>query len=324
MLARSGGTKHTERAVTGALIWLARPPNLRRKLEPARTTLQRCNDAHLHRAGQRATPTPAPPPWACCPSWPPARRTRPRARTGQTSPAASTGSSSHQKPDGDLANGCPQTMYSHGLATIALCEAYGLTGDKNVGMAAQGAVNLHHQRPEQGHRRLAVHPRRRRRHLGGRLADHGPEERQMAGLSGSAAAACRSTAPASGSTPCSSGANNSHLLLPARQRPAGHHDRRRPALPAVPGRQARQPDDDRRREVPDGPTCPTETPPRLNIYYWYYATQVMHNMNGYEWDTVEPEDAEDPGRVRSAATAALVPTGVGTRPATSGPAAAAG
>ena len=22
-----------------------------------------------------------------------------------------------------------------------------------------------------------------------------------------------------------------------------------------------------------------------NVYYWYYATQVMHNMSGYEWDT---------------------------------------
>ena len=27
---------------------------------------------------------------------------------------------------------------------------------------------------------------------------------------------------------------------------------------------------------------PDETFP--NIYYWYYATQVMHNMSGYEWD----------------------------------------
>ena len=33
-------------------------------------------------------------------------------------------------------------MYSHGLATIALCETYGLSGDKQVGMAAQGAVNF--------------------------------------------------------------------------------------------------------------------------------------------------------------------------------------
>jgi hypothetical protein len=23
---------------------------------------------------------------------------------------------------------------------------------------------------------------------------------------------------------------------------------------------------------------------RSNVYYWYYATQVLHNMNGYEWD----------------------------------------
>ena len=22
-----------------------------------------------------------------------------------------------------------------------------------------------------------------------------------------------------------------------------------------------------------------------NIYYWYYATQVLHNMSGSEWDT---------------------------------------
>ena len=22
-----------------------------------------------------------------------------------------------------------------------------------------------------------------------------------------------------------------------------------------------------------------------NVYYWYYATQVMHNYAGYEWDT---------------------------------------
>ena len=33
-------------------------------------------------------------------------------------------------------------MYGHGLATIALSEAYGLTGDAQVGRAAQGAVNF--------------------------------------------------------------------------------------------------------------------------------------------------------------------------------------
>ena len=33
-------------------------------------------------------------------------------------------------------------MYSHGLATIALSEAYGLSGDKVVGAAAQKAVDF--------------------------------------------------------------------------------------------------------------------------------------------------------------------------------------
>ena len=47
----------------------------------------------------------------------------------------------HQKPDGDLSGGQAQ-MYSHGLATIALCEAYGMTGDRATGYAAQRAVDF--------------------------------------------------------------------------------------------------------------------------------------------------------------------------------------
>ena len=33
-------------------------------------------------------------------------------------------------------------MYSHGLATITLCEAYGLTHSKIIGKSAQAAVNF--------------------------------------------------------------------------------------------------------------------------------------------------------------------------------------
>ncbi len=48
----------------------------------------------------------------------------------------------NQQPDGCLANpNGNQAMYSHGLATIALSEAYGLSGDHNVGAAAQAAVD---------------------------------------------------------------------------------------------------------------------------------------------------------------------------------------
>ena len=39
-----------------------------------------------------------------------------------------------------------------------------------------------------------------------------------------------------------------------------------------------------------------------NIYYWYYATQVLHNMSGYEWDTWNRQDAEASWSTRSART----------------------
>ena len=45
-----------------------------------------------------------------------------------------------QTSDGDLAAGAEQPMYSHGLATIALCEAYGMTKDTKIGIPAQAAV----------------------------------------------------------------------------------------------------------------------------------------------------------------------------------------
>jgi hypothetical protein len=48
---------------------------------------------------------------------------------------------SYQKNDGDL-RGPGGTMYCHGLSTICLCEAYGLSGDRDIGAAAQGAINF--------------------------------------------------------------------------------------------------------------------------------------------------------------------------------------
>ena len=33
------------------------------------------------------------------------------------------------------------------------------------------------------------------------------------------------------------------------------------------------------------PTDGSQTSPRRDTYYWYYATQVMHNMADKDWET---------------------------------------
>ena len=48
----------------------------------------------------------------------------------------------HQHADGDLSTGGTPKMFSHAVATIAMCEAYMLTGDNTVGAAAQKAVQF--------------------------------------------------------------------------------------------------------------------------------------------------------------------------------------
>ncbi len=59
-----------------------------------------------------------------------------------------------QKPDGDLftGGGGNTHMYSHAIATMALCEAYGLTRDPGLRAPSQKAIDfiVHAQRPKGG------------------------------------------------------------------------------------------------------------------------------------------------------------------------------
>ena len=45
-----------------------------------------------------------------------------------------------QKPDGDLSGGGEEPMFAHAWATIALCEAYGMTHDELLGTAGRRGV----------------------------------------------------------------------------------------------------------------------------------------------------------------------------------------
>ena len=176
MLTTGGGTKHTERAVTAALVWLAN-----HQLYDGSWSLQnyttRCIDKTCTGVGKVPADAGGT-----------AMGLLPFLAAGQTHKSKGPYKEHilkgvewlihQQQPDGNLAKGAQQMMYSHGLATIALSEAYGLTGDKTVGLAAQGAVNFILSCPERGRRRLALQSRGRRRHFRTRLAVDGLEERK--------------------------------------------------------------------------------------------------------------------------------------------------
>ena len=48
----------------------------------------------------------------------------------------------HQRPDGDLSAMGEQRMYSHAVAGLAICRAYGQTGDDRLAAVTQAAINF--------------------------------------------------------------------------------------------------------------------------------------------------------------------------------------
>ena len=183
----------------------------------------------------------------------------------------------HQDRDGNLAKGCAQPMYSHGLATIALCEAYGLSGDHNIGAAAQVAINF-------------IVAAQNKTDFGWRYNPGDPGDTSAVGWQVTALKSAklaglnvRNDLRFGGEVPRPGQVRPERLQLPVpgQLRPHAGDDRRRPPLPPAPRRKRRRSDDDRRREVLD------EKMPDVrihNVYYWYYATQVLHNCGGREWD----------------------------------------
>ena len=276
MLAHGGGTVHTERAVTAALVWLAN-----HQFYDGHWSLQhyvdRCNDKSCSGTGEVPADNGAT-----------AMGLLPFLAAGQTHISKGKYKDhiakgidwliKNQQPDGNLAKGCVQMMYSHGLATIALSEAYGLSGDRRVGMAAQGGVNfiLNAQNTADGGWRYNPKDPGDTSVVGWQVM--ALKSAHMAGLnvggsvfSGASkwldSVAVRdgteySYQPATGSTN-----TMTSVGLLCRQYLGAKRDN-----PMLVGGMAYM-----LAHLPD------EGFP--NVYYWYYATQVMHNMSGYEWDT---------------------------------------
>jgi len=132
-----GGTKASERAVGAALNWLHRHqnPGGNWSLQHSRhCTGRTCGGAGWVKADAAATGL------ALLPFLGAGQTHKSTGPYRQTIQKGVFWLVKHQGSDGNLAAGAEQPMYSHGIATIALCEAYGMTKDEFVGAAARKAV----------------------------------------------------------------------------------------------------------------------------------------------------------------------------------------
>jgi hypothetical protein len=186
----------------------------------------------------------------------------------------------NQAADGGLGATQPGTMYAHGLATICLCEAFGMTKDQHIGAAAQAALKFIEsaQNKDDGGWRYApgqpgdtsvtgwqlmalksgqmagLAVDRNVIELGKKYLKSASSKSQQGGLFG--------YLPESGTSATMTAVG----LLCTQYLGAKRDD---PAL--AEGRAYLM------KLLPDIQ--------RRNSYYWYYATQVMHNTEDADWDT---------------------------------------
>jgi hypothetical protein len=282
MVGRFGGTKQTERAVAAALNWLARHQNADGSWSCQKRAAG-CRDGTCTGLGATESLTGGT-----------AMGLLPFLAAGQTHQSKGPYQKNinaairwliarQNQQTGDLTKGDHQ-MYAHGLAAIALCEAYGMSGDPMVGRAAQGAIQFiqtgqndrgawryQHGTADgdtsvYGWQMMAL----KSAQMAGISVDPAKMELGRKWLSLVAAGAKRGDSqgggqfaytPGAGGTPCMSSVG----LLITQYLGAGRSD------PTLTG------------GVEYLMThMPTEKD--KNVYYWYYATQVLHNMLGPEWD----------------------------------------
>jgi hypothetical protein len=278
MLASGGGTKQSERAVLAALTWLARHqmPDGSWSISEFHT---RCKGEPCTNPGS-ANFVSAATAFGLLPFLAAGQTPETKGPYKKTLHAGVTWLLKNQKPDGDLRAG--GNMYAHGLAAIALCECYGIGGNRQVGRAAQLALNFIVQAQDSSGG-------------GWRYSPGQPGDTSVAGWQ---VMALKSGQMASLNVPeeclvkaraflVASSAGQSHGLFcyqPGDKLPklattaVGllcqqylHMSRNDPAMV-------------------EGAACLMSHMPELggpdghNLYYWYYATQVMHNMPGPDWD----------------------------------------
>lgn len=278
MLGSGGGTRQSERTVAAALNWIARhqSPDGSWSLKGFRA---RCKDPSCT-SDATEDRTAAATAMALLPFFAAGQTHESKSPYKRTIYAGIAYLVNHQKPDGDLRLG--GVMYDHGLASIALCECFGMSGDKNVGKAAQKALNfiMQAQDPGGGWRYEPRTPGdtsvvgwQLMALKSGQMAYLNVDPLVFERAKGFLKTVASGTVghenygglfcymPGSGPTPCLTAVGllcRQYMGTP-RTDPA--------MLEGTALLMGNQPD-----------------PKTPNVYYWYYGTQVMHNQPGPDWD----------------------------------------
>jgi hypothetical protein len=293
MLASGGGTKQSELAVLGALNWMAR-----HQLSDGSWSLSgyksRCKDNTCTGPGKTGDRPAAATALGLLPFLGAGQTHESKGRYKNTVAAGLRFLLSNEKANGDLRIG--GDMYDQGLATIALCECYGMSNAKDIKRAAQAALNF-------------VIEAQNQRDGGWRYQPTQPGDLSVSGWQimalKSGQMAYLNVTPAA--------LDNARKFLKASSFDGrgGGHFCYRPGNEFCDGiviheGEVVKNDDAQRAVTAIGLLCqeymhmPRNDPAMVegtaylmkslpdtgarNVYYWYYATQVMHNQMGSDWD----------------------------------------
>jgi hypothetical protein len=276
MLGAYGGTRASERAVAGALNWLARHQGPSGAWSLGDFS-ERCKGVKCDGRGYVNSDAAA----TALGLLPFLAAGQTQASEGIYKPYIDRGIKwmlKNQQADGSLAAGAEQVMYSHGLVTITLCEDFALTKDPKVGAAAQAAIKfiqLAQNRTTGGWR-----------YRPGDDGDTSVVGWQVMGLKSAKMAGlvvdeeCFELAKKFLGTVKKSARGGLFAYIPFQEAT--------PSMSAV-GLLCEQylgapKDDPGMLEGKAYLLANAPAPGMRDIYYWYYGTQVLHNLLGPEWD----------------------------------------
>ncbi len=285
MLARSGGTQQSERAVAAALNWLARHQSANGSWG-LMAYKARCKDATCSGPGQAGDRPAAATALGLLPFLAAGQTHKSKGPYREHIAAGIRFLTTHQKSNGDLRIGMHDQMYDHGLAAITLCECYGMSGDSALRSHAQSALNfiVDAQDPKGGGWRYEPRMEGDTSVVGWQLM--ALKSGQMAYLPVNPAVFDKAkTFLKSVSFGGQYGGRFSYM--PGRQSVSGD-DRATTAIALLCHQYMHMP-----RTNPvmvEGTAYLMDNLPDVesyNLYYWYYATQVLHNQpsRGQDWET---------------------------------------